>query len=176
MKSKNKNKYIKIIGILIICGLLYNYIFFYDVSDDGFIEAIKNQIHKKSESYDAKIDTLDQFRSKYGAVILYKTRVKEIPAGYAIFKKDFLFNQYHLDEIHFYESIDDYKNDSDVLLDYDKNYIFKFDANSILIVNIEDQNYIRNIADQFKGDFALVIALILLIYLEKKNRKKMNGD
>lgn len=131
-------KHKKIGGLLVITGillLLLNYLFLYNIPADNIEEFIGKKLIDISKGDDVKVNIIDEYKTEYGLVTLFKTGVADNPIGYAVFEKDGFLNRYFNEDFAVYLNENDYIGDSDAIIDLKNLGVFKFEEDKIIEMN-----------------------------------------
>lgn len=178
MNKKVESKHsILIFGItvitIVLLSIIFQYTLNYNINGNKIENYITQRISKISKENDTNIVVLDKLKTDFGLVILFETSIKNKPIGYAVFKKDAIFNKYYNEDFATYDNRLDYNGDSDALIDLNSENVFKFQDDKIELINSK-QNKKRLIKYYVDGILLLIIFIYGLFICIKQLRIKRN--
>jgi hypothetical protein len=136
--KKNKSNggmFFILLGVFLI---FFQYFFVYNINEKDINQFVSQQINMAKEDVDIQVDVIDQLRTKYGLVVLFQTNLDEKPIGYAVFKKDAIFNRYGNEDFVLYGNRITHNGDRGVLVDLNRGYVFQFIDDEIIVINDHD--------------------------------------
>ncbi|QZY56918.1 hypothetical protein [Crassaminicella profunda] len=161
MKKKNSNNQIGAIVIIVICSvaMLLQYFVIYNISEQNIEKYLTKKIKSDVGISKLEIRLIDDIKTKYGLVVLFKTDIQEKPIGYAVFEKDGLLDRYFNEDFVLYDDSDSYIKDSDALIDLKNQTVFQFANNEIKILNSKSSN-----KELIKYYSCIVLVIVGVIY------------
>ncbi|BES65758.1 hypothetical protein SANA_21970 [Gottschalkiaceae bacterium SANA] len=136
--KKNKSNggiFFILLGVFLI---FFQYFIVYNINGKDINQFVSKQINMEKEDVDIQVDVIDQLRTKYGLVILFQTNLDEKPIGYAVFKKDAIFDRYGNEDFVLYGNRITHNGDRGILVDLNHGYVFQFIDNEIIVISDHD--------------------------------------